>query len=179
MPRFKRSAHRVSLTAMFASMSLLFLYLASILPTMNITMFFLSSVFVMGLVLEEEIGLAFLMFAVVSLLSLLLLPDKLLVIPYVMFFGHYGIGKYYIETGIRDKIIRYIIKLLYYNVALVLIYIVTLFVNTDVLSGVMYFNVPLYYLIPLAELAFVLYDFLFTKVTAYYFSHIRRSLMKD
>ena len=179
MPRFKRSAHRVSLTAMFASMSLLFLYLASILPTMNIAMFFLSSVFVMGLVLEEEIGLAFLMFAVVSLLSLLLMPDKLLVIPYVIFFGHYGIGKYYIETGIRDKVIRYVVKLLYYNIALVLIYIVTLLINTDVLSDVMYFDVALYILIPLAELAFVLYDYLFTKVTAYYFNHIRRRLMKD
>jgi len=179
MPRFKRSAHRVSLTAMFASMSLLFLYLASILPTMNISMFFLSSVFVMGLVLEEEIGLAFMMFAVVSLLSLLILPNRLLVIPYVVFFGHYGIGKYYIETGIRDKIIRYIVKLLYYNVALVLIYVLSLLVGTDVLSDVMYFTVPLYFLIPLAEVAFVLYDFLFTKVTAYYFNHIRRQLMKD
>jgi hypothetical protein len=181
MPRFKRSAHRVSLTAMFASMSLLFLYLAAIPGNpVSMAMYFLSSVFVMGLVLEEEIGLAFLMFAVVSLLSLPLMGLQLYVIPYVLFFGHYGIGKYYIETGIRDKIIRYIIKLLYYNVALVLIYIVTLFVNTDVLSNVMFFDVlPLYFLIPLAEVAFVVYDFLFTKVTAYYFNHIRRLLMKD
>lgn len=180
MPRYKRSAHRVSLTAMFASMSLLFLYLAA-LPgnPVSIAMYFLSSVFVMGLVLEEEIGLAFMMFAAVSLLSLLLMPNRLLVIPYVLFFGHYGIGKYHIETGIRDKIIRYIVKLLYYNVALVLLYIVTLFVGTDVLSDTMYFEVPLYYLIPLAEVAFVLYDFLYTKITAYYFNNIRRKLMKD
>ncbi len=62
MPRFQRTAHRISLTAMFATMSLLFLYLASVLPTMRIAMYFLSSVFVMGLVVEEEIGLALIMF---------------------------------------------------------------------------------------------------------------------
>lgn len=179
MPRFKRTAHRVSLTAMFASMSLLFLYLASVLPTMNIAMFFLSSVFVMGLVLEEEIGLAFMMFAVVSLLSLLLMPDRLMVIPYIIFFGHYGIGKYYIETNIRDKVVRYIIKLLYYNVALILIYLIAQVASSEALDHLIAFNISLWVLIPLAEIAFVLYDYVFTKVTGYYFNNIRRKLMKD
>jgi|AGTN01.1.fsa_nt_gi hypothetical protein len=177
MARFKHTAHRVSLTAMFASMSLLFLYLASILPTVSIAMFFLSSVFVMGLVLEEEIGLAFLMFAAVSLLSLLLIPPQsLLVIPYVLFFGHYGIGKYYIETRIRDKIVRYILKLLYYNVALVLMY---LLVSEVLLGDILSAGIAYWLLILLAELAFVIYDFIFTKVTGYYFNRIRRLLMKD
>jgi hypothetical protein len=95
---------------MFASLSLLFLYLAS-LPgnPVSVAMYFLSSVFVMGLVLEEEIGLAFLMFAVVSLLSLPLMDLQIYVVPYILFFGHYGIGKYYIETRIRDKIVRYVV----------------------------------------------------------------------
>ena len=53
MPRFKRTAHRVSLTAMFAAMSLLFLYMAAVLPTMRFSMYFLSSIFIMGLILEE------------------------------------------------------------------------------------------------------------------------------
>lgn len=176
MPRFKRTAHRVSLTAMFASMSLLFLYLASVLPTMRIAMYFLSSVFVMGLVLEEEIGLAFLMFVAVSLLSLLLMPNIARVIPYVLFFGHYGIGKFYIERGIKDKVVRYIIKLLYYNVALTLMYFLARGVlDTDVLN----LGIAVWLVIVLAEVAFVIYDFLFTKVTAYYFNNIRRLLMKD
>ena len=180
MPRFKRTAHRVSLTAMFASMSLLFLVLASVLPTARAAMYFLSSIFVMGLVLEEEIGLAFMMFAVVSALSLLFIaPRSLIVIPYVLFFGHYGIGKYYIETNIRDKVVRYIVKLLYYNVALILIFLIAQAASQSTFSNLVGFNISLWILVPLAEVAFVLYDFLFTKVTAYYFNHIRRKLMKD
>jgi hypothetical protein len=176
MPRFKRTAHRISLTAMFASMSLLFLYLASILPTMRIAMYFLSSVFVMGLVLEEEIGLAFLMFGVVSLLSLLLMPNILRVVPYVLFFGHYGIGKYFIETSIKDKVVRYVIKLLYYNVGLALIY----FLARQVFAqDLLELGIAVWLLVILAEIAFVVYDYVYTKIASYYFNNIRRFLMKS
>lgn len=176
MPRFTRTSHRASLTSMFAAMSLIFLYLASILPAGRIACYFLSSVFVMGLVLEEEIGLAWLMFAAVSALSLLLMPDIVRVVPYVLFFGHYGINKYYIETRIRDKVMGYILKLLYYNAALILLYLLARsIIEQDILD----LNIPFWIVIVLAEAAFVLYDFLFTKVTSYYFNNIRRLLMKN
>lgn len=130
----------------------------------------------MGLVLEEEIGLSFLMFAVVSLLSLLLMPNILRVVPYVLFFGHYGIGKFYIETHVKDKVVGYILKLLYYNVALVLMYLLAKeVIQQDILD----IGVALWLVIIIAEAAFVLYDYLFTKVTAYYFNNIRRLLMKN
>lgn len=174
MPRFKHTAHRVSLTAMFAAMSLVFLYLASVLPAGRVVSYFLSSVFVMGLVLEEEIGLAWLMFAVVSALSLLLMPDILRVVPYVLFFGHYGIGKYYIQTRVRDKVMAYILKLLYYNAALVLTYLLAKSViEQDVLN-----LAPFWVVIIIAEIAFVVYDYAYTKATTYYFNNIRRLLMK-
>ncbi len=40
-------------------------------------------------------------------------------------------------------------------------------------------DIPIWVLIPAAEVAFVIYDYAFTKVSAYYFPRIRRSLMKD
>lgn len=176
MPRFHRTAHRVSLTAMFASMSLLFLYLASVLPTGRIAMYFLSSLFIMGLVIEEEIGLAVLMYIGVSLMSLLLMPNIIRVLPYVIFFGHYGIGKYYIQTRIKDKVAAYIVKLLYYNVALGLVYLLAQqIIYEDVLST----GVAFWLFVVLAEVAFVIYDFLYDKVTSYYFNNLRRLLMKN
>jgi len=176
MPRFHRTAHRVSLTAMFASMSLLFLYLASVLPTGRIAMYFLSSVFVMGLVVEEEIGLSVLMYIGVSLMSLLLLPNILRVLPYVLFFGHYGIGKYYIQTRIKDKVAAYIVKLIYYNMALGLIYLLA---QKIILEDVLSTGIAFWLFVVLAEVAFVIYDYLFDKVTAFYFNNLRRLLMKN
>lgn len=129
----------------------------------------------MGLALEEEYGLAWLMCGVVSALSLLLMPDLLRVVPYILFFGHYGIGKYYIETRIKDKVTGYILKLLYYNVALVLMYLLAgKIIRQDVLD----LGIPFWLVIILAEGAFVLYDFLFTKITSYYLNNFRRLLMK-
>lgn len=176
MPRFHRTAHRVSLTAMFASMSLLFLYMASVLPTGRIAMYFLSSVFVMGLVVEEEIGLAFLMYIGVSLMSLLLMPNILRVLPYVFFFGHYGIGRFYIQTRIKDKVAAYIVKLLYYNVALALVYLLA---QQIIFEDISFATTTFWLFVVLAEVAFVIYDFLFDKVTAYYFNNLRRLLMKN
>ncbi len=176
MPRFHRTAHRVSLTAMFAAMSLLFLYLASVLPTMRIAMYFLSSVFVMGLVIEEEIGLAVMMFVGVSLMSLLLMPNILRVLPYVFFFGHYGIGKYYIQTRIKDKVAAYIVKLIYYNIAVALVYLLAQqIIFEDILDS----GIAFWLFVVLAEVAFVVYDFLYDKVTAFYFNNLRRLLMKN
>ena len=161
---------------MFAAMSLVFLYLASILPVGRIAAYFLSSVFVMGLALEEEYGLAWLAFAAVSALSLLLMPDILRVVPYVLFFGHYGISKYYIETRIKDKVMGYILKLLYYNAALILTYLLAQgIIKQDILD----LGIPFWAVIILAEAVFVLYDYLFTKATSFYLDNFRRFLMKS
>lgn len=175
MPRFKRTAHRVSLTAMFASMSLLCMYLSSIIPFLSITLYFLSSVFIMGLLLEEEVALSFMLFAVVSGLSLLLMPITK-ALPYIIFFGHYGIGKYFIEKRIKDKVARYVLKLIYYNMCFVLAY---LFVSELFLSNLEGTGLPLWGIIVIAEAAFIVYDFIFTKATGYYFNNIRRLLIKS
>ena len=175
MAGFKHTAHRVSLTAMFISMSLIFMYLSSIIPVLRITFYFLSSVFVMGLLLEDEVALAFMMFAAVSGLSMLLMPFTM-ALPYLLFFGHYGIGKYFIEKNIKDKILRYILKLIYYNIALALAYLVAreLFLNSAQGTGL-----AIWIIIIIAEAAFVVYDFLFTRITGYYFNNIRRYLIKN
>lgn len=175
MPRFHRTAHRVSLTAMFASMTLLVLFLASILPTLRLSMFFLSSVFVMGLLVEEEIGLALLMFAAVSVLSLLLMPIPR-VLYYVLFFGHYGIAKHYIETRVKDKVLAFVVKLLYYNAAIALIYVLA---RQAVIEDILISSWAFAVIIVAAEAAFILYDFVFTKVTKYYINNIRRMLMRN
>ena len=171
--RFGQKSYRVSLTAMFISFSLLFLYLASILPTMRITMYFLSSIFVMGLMVEQETGLAILMFVAVSLLSLLLMPDKMRVVPYVIFFGHYGIGKYHIEK-IKDKVVAYVVKLIYFNAALFGIY----FLARSVLLADITLEVPFWLIIVLAQVAFAVYDFLLSKVTQFYYNTIRKKLIR-
>ena len=98
---------------MFAAMTLIVLYLAAILPSGRLSLYFLSSIFIAGLLVEDEPVTALMTFAVVSGLGLLIVPNLLTVLPYVLLFGHYGTGKYFIEK-IRDKVTAFILKLLYF-----------------------------------------------------------------
>jgi hypothetical protein len=161
----------LSLAAMFSAFSLLFLYLASLLPSVQLVMYFLSSVFVMGLMLEESYGSAVLSVMVVSVLGLLILPDKTLLLPYVFFFGHYGIGKYLIEKR-RRRASAMVLKYIYFNIALALLY----FTAKSLLFSQIPFDLPLIAFIIVLEIAFLVYDFLFSKVTLYYNERIRRKL---
>ena len=164
-------AGNVSLAAMFSAFSLLFLYLASLLPGVQIIMYFLSSIFVMGIMLEESYGLAVLAAMVVSILGLLLLPDKTLLLPYVFFFGHYGIGKYLIEKRQRRGAAM-LLKYVYFNAAMAALY----FTASSLLFAQIPFELPLWAFIVAMEVLFLIYDFLFSKVTHYYDERIRRRL---
>lgn len=164
---------KISLAGMLAAFTLLFLYIASVIPAGKLAMYFISSVFIAALVVERQIALAFLMFLAVALLSFLILPNRLRVLYYVLFFGHYGIGKHYIET-IRDKVTAYVVKLLYFNAALALMYII----GSNLLLTDISFILPIWALAIIAQVIFVIYDYLYSMVVQFYFKRIRKWLIR-
>ena len=177
MPRNRNlsaNPRKISLAAMLAAFTLLFLYIASIIPSGKFAMYFLSSVFISALLVEYETGLAFLMFVAVSLLSLLILPDRTRVLYYILFFGHYGIGKHYIEK-IKDKVVAFVVKLLYFNAAMGLMYILAtkLFLADSVST------LPIWALLVIAQVVFVIYDYLYSLVTEFYYQRLRKWLIRS
>lgn len=164
-------ASSLSLAAMFSAFSLLFLFLASILPGVQIILYFLSSIFIMGIMLEERYGLALISFAAVSLLGFWILADKTLLLPYVLFFGHYGIGKYLIEKK-RKRGSAMVLKYIYFNLALAALY----FTARSLLLSQIPFEMPLVLFIIIMQFIFLVYDFLFSKVTLFYNDRLRKRL---
>lgn len=167
------SSYRVSLTAMFTAFGLIFLYLSAILPTGRIALLFISSIFVAGLLVEDQPGLAFLSFIMVGGLGLLLVPNLLMVLPYALLFGHYGIGKYFLEK-IRDKVVSFVCKLVYFDLGLTGIY----FLAGELFFGSLLESIPLWLLVVLAQIAFVIFDFLYSKVVLLYEHTIRPKLVR-
>jgi hypothetical protein len=164
---------KISLAAMLGAFTLLFLYIASVIPTGRFAVYFLSSVFVAALMVEYDTGLAFLMFVAVSLLSFLILPDRTRVFYYILFFGHYGIGKHFIEK-IKDKVVAFVLKLLYFNAAMGLMYLLaTKLLVADTVSPL-----PVWVLLIIAQIVFVVYDYLYSMVTQFYVQHIRKWLIR-
>ena len=175
MARMESDSYALSLTSMLAAFSLLFIYLAGILPTARLSMYAVSSLFTIVLCMEQRTAYALVMFFAVSLLSFLILPNTLIVVPYILFFGHYGIGKHHIER-IKDKFLSFMLKLMYFNVGLILNY----FIAKNLLLA----NIPdaiknsFWVFLVLAQLAFVAYDFIFSKMAELYDNRIRKFLMK-
>lgn len=174
--KYAEKSRNISLAAMFAAMTLIVLYLASILPQLRLTLYFLSSIFVAGLLVENQPGMAMMLYVVVSGLGLLIVPGLFYVLPYVLLFGHYGIGKYFIER-LRDKVAAYVLKLAYFNLALAAIYFLVLKADL-LLAGELVAELPLWLVIVLAQVAFVIYDFLYSKLTMFYAQKIRRKIVR-
>jgi hypothetical protein len=175
MARMNSESYSISISAMMGSLTLLFLYLAAILPTAKLSMYAISSLFTVPICIEKRTGFAFMMFIAVSLLSLLILPNIAVGIPYFLFFGHYGIAKFHIEN-MKDKALAFAIKLAYFNILIIAAYFIaknTLLVGIpDILKD----NV--WALVVAAQIAFIAYDFIYSKFAEMYNVRFRPYLIK-
>jgi len=163
------------MSAMFTAMSVVMLYLSVVFPNMKLTFYFLSSVFVMGILVEGRVLPAVLSFAATSLLSLVLMPIGY-ALPYILLFGHYGIAKFIFEDRM-GPVGAYIAKLIYFDVFLAVIYLVV--VRTGMLSlDEMLGRLPIWALALIAQPVFFVYDFVFSKVVVFYVNNIRKVFLR-
>jgi uncharacterized membrane protein YedE/YeeE len=112
------TAKRIALSGVLLALVVIVLYAESIAPTSKLTLYALSSFFVSVIVMESGVGSGWFFYVASSLLSLIIVPDKLDLVPYFAFFGVYGILKYYIER-LNKLILEYILKYAFFNVCLV------------------------------------------------------------
>ncbi len=170
---FGSPSKRLSLAAMFLAFTLIFLYLSCILPAGRFFMYFVSSLFAIGLMIEGESLLAFLMFVAASAVSLLIMPNIVRVLPYVLFFGHYGIFKHIVER-MKDKFAVMVLKMLYFNAALAGMYFLCYLVLIEDLP----MELPLWVILVAAQVVFIIYDFCYSRIAIIYSGRLRKWLNK-
>jgi hypothetical protein len=174
-PKHISKSGRISLTAMFSALTLIALYMAVLFPTFKFTLYFLSSVFVVGLLVEELPGMAVFLFLVVSLIGLIIIPIPY-ILPYILLFGHYGIVKYLLERRV-SKAMAFLMKLLYFNICMAAIYF--FLIRTEILmAGEIMDLMPLWALILVLQPVFFIYDFLYSKIALFYTKNIRKALRR-
>jgi hypothetical protein len=99
-------------------------------------------------------------YTTISILSLFIIPSKLISIAYIMIFGSYGFVKYYIEK-LRITILEIILKLLYFNISSAIIISIYKLVILNLP------NINIYLLILLMEFCFIVYDYTLTAFISY------------
>ncbi len=115
-------------------------------------------------------------YTAVSLISLILVPNKEAVIFYIAFFGYYPILKSILESKL-PRIIEYILKFLVFNVSAVLSYLVLIYalgmpfdelmgIDGDSSSFIRKFAVPI--MLILGNIVFITFDFMLTTMVGTY-----------
>lgn len=159
---------KIALGGVLAAFTVLSLYISAILPANKFFFFGLSSVFIAVVLVETGVKNGWVFYAATTLLALLVLPDKLHVIPYALFFGIYGIVKYYAEK-VKKFVVEFIIKLFYFNLT-----IIPSFLLAGRATGLPASErFPWWILLAAANAAFLVYDYAFTVFIRFYFKRLK------
>jgi hypothetical protein len=153
----------IALGGIFGALCVLTLLAAVYMPTNTLFFYGASSMFVAFVVLETGIGAGWLFYASTVLLSFLLIPDKLAVLPYAAFFGIYGLIKCHIES-LRKIVAEYILKGIFFVVCETGIYLL----YTKVFAVEIISKIPIHYIVLLMIPVFYIYDYLYTRLLGFY-----------
>ena len=166
---FKRTM-KLTICAILAGLSFACLYVGTVTGVFDLCAVVIGAVCTAFVVIELGGMWPWLTCAVAGVLSFVLLPDKMAAFEYIFLGGAYPILKYYFES--RKKVTSWLLKLVYFNVALTTTLVVAklVFPNDEAwqIMG------PAAYI--LGNGFFVLYDYLLTTFISYYYRVLRGKL---
>ena len=170
-------SRRLSLGAMVAALTLLFLYASEVLTGFRFLCAALSGFFIVVLVQEELFGTAWLCFLAVSIMGFILCPDRMSWFMYVALIGHYGIVRQFFRKYITVPAVRSLFTVLYCDLGTALgLWAMYTVAGVNVLT--MLPDIPIVVLILIVEAVFFLLDVLFEAASNMYAKKVRRFLLK-
>lgn len=162
---------RITVSGILLALVVIVLYFESIMPTNRLALYALSSFFVSVIIIEFGIKSGWLFYAASAIMALIIIPDKIGLTPYMIFFGIYGIIKFYIEK--LDKLpYEYVLKMLFFNACMVtaIILVKEIFIESVKI------NFPWWIVILLFEFVFVIYDYVYSLFIQYYKNRVKKIL---
>lgn len=165
------SSKRIALTGVLMALAVITLFLASVLPTNKLSFYALSSFFISIVIIEFGARTGWVFYTASSLLAFFVVQEKIRLVPYLIFFGIYGMMKFYIER-INNIIIEYILKILYFNISLA---VSAAFAKKFLFEGVE-IKFPWWIFIIALEIIFIIYDYVYTLFVQYYRQKLKKIL---
>lgn len=136
MARTPRKSTQVAMGGVATALCLLLMVFTAILPFAEYALPALAGLLLIAVVAENGGKSALLVYGAVSILSLMLVPRPEAALLFVCFFGYYPILQGLLE-GLRPLALRYLVKFLVFNAAMVGAYwlLIYLFGITDILES--------------------------------------------
>ncbi len=167
---------QLTLGAMVTALTILSLYAVAVLPFGSVPLYFLASMFIYVLACEGAYAAAFVSFLASAALSFFLLPEKSPVLLYVALLGHFGIFRTAMQGRVSSKFLFVLLKLLYCDV----------FAGAGLYLGLYVWGglslsvpevLPAWAAVVLSQVAFLVYDILYTISAGIYEARFRRAIV--
>ncbi len=166
-------AKKIAMAGIFSALCVIFLFIGSVLQTLDLSAAAIASIIVLIAFIELGRSWAWGVYAVVSILSLLILPYKTAAAVFAMFAGFYPMIKVYLNK-IRPFWLSLSVRIVCFNILLTLLIFVSkrFFGIEEEFLG---FEIILY---ALSNITFIIYDFALERLSVYYISKIRPKLFR-
>lgn len=169
---FKGSIDRNAVALMFGALTILCLYLASLVPdAVKLPMLFVAGLFLSGVMAEDELVRAIISFVVCVIAGFVFTSGFNLLAFYIFFCGWYSIAKFAFD-GMDDQIAAWCAKFAVFNIALAL----TTWLAPDPVLTPYFELLPIHILLPLAQVVLLIYDGAIWVFAMLYRAVIRRHL---
>ena len=160
-------ARELTVSAALTALTIVILYLNLLLPISTISILTLASALIPVALIRGSIKSSVLVYISSSIIGFFILPINI-VLLYILFFGFYGIVKYFIEK-INKLPVEIILKLIFFNIVLVLsIFVFNSFVAIEITK------LPIGLLFVVAQPVFLIYDYALSLLISFYLDRIHK-----
>ncbi|NMM61515.1 hypothetical protein HBE96_02125 [Clostridium sp. P21] len=147
----------ISKGGLLTAFGVICIYLSTVMPVNKLYLLAIASCIIPLSVVTTNIKNALIIYVSTCILSILICGIKVTVISYIIFFGLYGVLKYYIEK-IRKMYIEILLKLAFFNMAMLSMFLIYKFFFPNVLN----LNISIYLVIIGSQFVFLIYDYVLT-----------------
>ena len=168
----------MAFSSIMTALTVVCLYGSVVLPTGKIALLAMTSLCV--LVTQAECGTKFalIQFLASALIGSLLVPFKSQIVIFILFIGYYPILKSHMER-IGKRWLEWLVKILFFNAVLIvayfaLKYFLLAYINFGTIFNIVFSNLILVVIV--AEVVFVLYDYMLSMLASYYVNVVQKRL---
>lgn len=160
-------AKDITLGGILVALTVITLYLNLIIPINTFAILTISSCYVPIAIMRSNIKLGIFVYIASSIIGFLIIPLDIM-IPFILYFGIFGLVKFYIEK-LRNMPLEIILKLVFSNIMLFIGY----FIFTSFV-GPIPSELPLWILLIVAQVAFIIFDYALTLIITFYISKFHK-----
>lgn len=175
----------IAIGGILVALTIIVLYATSILPISTLAILTIASAIIPICIIRSNVQTSIFVYISSSLIAFFLVPINISLL-YFIFFGVYGIVKYFIER-IRKENLEIILKLVFFNIVFVIGFIIMqniLGVNIiagleELISKLFNNSARIYSLIILwiiAQPVFMIYDYAMTMIITFYMERIHKNI---